>query len=564
MACAPGSTKGCVSAGEKGVCAEDGSTYVPVACPEELPFCNQGECVLCLDASVCPAPKSPCLQAACIAGKCGVKPYPQGYTPEEQTAGDCRRVECDGKGDTVLVPDSTDPPKSDLSCVGYVCEEGKATPFNKPAGASCGEGCYCNGKGNVGKCIPGTSTCNEGVQEYCDDGWVVKTVCKEEQPACSEGSCRGVTQVVAGGDHACAVLTNQRVHCWGRNHVGQLGLGTNHPTQAQFGAVEGLAGVESLAAGDHHTCAIIKGGKVFCWGDNEFGQVGAGAGSLGYYTSPTEVKGLSDVIQISLGRGFSCALNATGKVSCWGRNHPNLITTGWNQPNVFSPKLIPLEPASQITTGNAHACILAKTGNVVCWGSCEFWQKGGAPSAPCGESWDAPAVTAGLLPGVTQVQAGGDHTCALSPGGVQCWGRNDKGQLGIKKSSNQEPPTLTEFPKPSKAGMLALGTDYTCLVADGSVSCVGWNMIGQLGRNYLPTPGVHPEFEVLPGAVQAQDGMPLSGVVQISARTDFSLVLRTDGNLLGWGNGQHGNIFGGSSSPDPSPYYLAAYIPFVN
>jgi alpha-tubulin suppressor-like RCC1 family protein len=563
MACAPGSVGGCSSAEERSVCVEDGSGYAPVTCPEEFPYCGQGECVACLEASVCPAPKSPCLQATCVSGKCGVKPHPKGYTPAEQILGDCHREECDGKGEVELVVDDADPPSSGSKCYSYVCQEGgEVGTVNTPAGTPCGEGCYCNGKGNYGKCIPGERWCDpkEGVLVECDEyGYLVKTLCQEKLPACSEGACRGVVQVAAGGDHACVVLTNQRAHCWGRNHVGQLGLGTNNPTQPQYGAVVELTDVESIAAGDHHTCAIAKGGKVFCWGDNEFGQVGAGVGSLGYYTTPTEVKGLSGVIQLSLGYGFSCALTKAGEVFCWGKNDWSQIVLDWSYKNVFSPTLLPLEPTAQITTGRAHACALTKAGQVFCWGSCEFSQ------ASCGGGQTSKLVE-GLLPGVTEVQAGSDHTCALSPGGVQCWGRNDKGQLGIKKSSYAEPPTLTAFPKPSKEGFLALGKDHTCLLADGSVSCVGWNKLGQLGRDYLPTPGIHPEFEVLPGAVkqQGKNSPALSGATQISAGTDFSLVLKADGNLLGWGNGQYGKTIGGGTALEPAPYSIAVYILYVN
>ncbi|MCS6900640.1 MAG: hypothetical protein NZX77_12845 [Polyangiaceae bacterium] len=501
----------------------------------------------------------------CLSGKCGVQPRPKGYTPEDKTAEDCLRGVCDGKGGEELVFDKTDPPKSNSACFSYICEEGGSfTIVHAPAGTSCGEGCFCNGKGNYGKCIPGTSTCEDSVLRQCKDGVVVETLCKEELPSCSEGACRGVLQLAAGGDHSCAMLTNQRVHCWGRNHVGQLGIGTNHPTQTQYGAVVGLTGVLSVAAGDHHTCAIVEGGKVFCWGDNEFGQVGAGPGAPEYYTVPIEVKGLSGVTQLGLGHGFSCALTVTGQVHCWGKNDRSQMDAGWSTPNVLSPKQISIESADQLAVGRAHACVLTKIGSVVCWGSCESWQTVGSPSSPCGWSTQKPLPVEGLLPDVVQIQAGGDHTCALSAEGVQCWGRNDRGQLGVKKSSEKEPPTLTSFPKPGKVAALALGMNHTCLLSDGTVSCVGWNNLGQLGRGYLPTPGVHPEFEATPGLVVDTDHALLHGITQISARTDFTLARKNDGNLFGWGNGQYGKSIGPWFLPDPVAYQFAVHIWYVN
>ncbi|MGA9761947.1 MAG: hypothetical protein WBQ14_05950 [Gaiellaceae bacterium] len=138
-----------------------------------------------------------------------------------------------------------------------------------------------------------------------------------------------VTQISAGYDHSCALLLSGAVDCWGFGGYGQLGNGayvvSTTPVQVKgVGGTGTLSNVTQISAGGDHSCALLSGGTANCWGDNEYGQVGDG--SLNNRWTPVQVKGvggtgtLSNVTQITAGGSHSCVLLSGGTVNCWGDN----------------------------------------------------------------------------------------------------------------------------------------------------------------------------------------------------------------------------------------------------
>lgn len=133
----------------------------------------------------------------------------------------------------------------------------------------------------------------------------------------------GVTEIALGHDHRCALADGQ-VWCWGRGGHGQLGrgrlLGSTKPLR-----VEGLAGVQHIAAAFRHTCALDGGGHVHCWGGNMFGQLGDGTRMS--RPRPTRVEGLSGVLALQVDDAMTCAVRRNDTV-CWGQG-------AWN---AFAPE----------------------------------------------------------------------------------------------------------------------------------------------------------------------------------------------------------------------------------
>jgi alpha-tubulin suppressor-like RCC1 family protein len=128
----------------------------------------------------------------------------------------------------------------------------------------------------------------------------------------------GVQAIAAGGAHTCA-LVNGGVWCWGVNSDGQLGNNLSAAKSTVPVQVTGLAsGVQAISAGTIHTCAVVDGGAQ-CWGGNNGGQLGDNATTIS--SIPVAVTGLGSNVQgIAGGGAHTCAL-LDGAVRCWGANY---------------------------------------------------------------------------------------------------------------------------------------------------------------------------------------------------------------------------------------------------
>lgn len=182
-----------------------------------------------------------------------------------------------------------------------------------------------------------------------------------------------VAQVVVGDDHSCARTHTGEVHCWGSNGAGQLGedpTGLNGRDHAE--PVPGLPAIAELAAGGFHTCARTTTGRVFCWGDNTYHQLGRDDGATAYV--PTEVAGLPDVAGLTAGVATTCAWTADGEGYCWGSNEHRVF--GAETPSQSTqPVLLPVTGVARIALKLA-ICVVNDADIVQCWGNNEFGQLG--------------------------------------------------------------------------------------------------------------------------------------------------------------------------------------------
>ncbi len=158
-----------------------------------------------------------------------------------------------------------------------------------------------------------------------------------------------VTQVAAARGHICALLDNDRVKCWGRNTVGQLGQG--HARTLGESTTDGVATIPAIGLGTGrtatqivangnlvtisgvnteigHSCALLDNGSVKCWGYNSVGQLGLGdtdargdgPGEMGDSFPAIDLGSGRTATQIDAGVNHSCALLDNDRVKCWGRN----------------------------------------------------------------------------------------------------------------------------------------------------------------------------------------------------------------------------------------------------
>ena len=295
-------------------------------------------------------------------------------------------------------------------------------------------------------------------------------------------------QTIATGFHSsCAVTNGGTVYCWGRNEFGQLGIGSTEPrpTPVQLGEPDSPLTAVSLGVGGRHACALRPDGSVVCWGWNPFGQLGDG--TLVDKTSPVPVTGLP----------------------------PGVIA---------------------VVAGNYHTCVLTEPGTVWCWGN-----ENGVLS---GERRTSPVEVAGLT-GVRKLAAGAEFTCALRASGtVACWGANSDGTLGDG--------TMTHSPSPvdvsgiTDARDLAAGASHSCVLhASGTASCWGQDFHGQVGDGVPGTPGMS---RVTPVAVTG------SGELRsIVASFASSCAIRTDGQASCWGSNESGQLGDGNTADRAMP-----------
>jgi len=299
------------------------------------------------------------------------------------------------------------------------------------------------------------------------------------------------TQVSTGAYHTCALKMDGTVWCWGRNNEGELGRGIIQNAGNDFPMqITNLSNVVQVAAGGYHTCALLSGGSVQCWGRNTFNQVGEFANSGDPITAPRPIRTQSTLpgLAIAAGGYHSCELMSDATVMCWGANNAQQIRPGDTAvPYAWATTAAGISSAVAVTAGAYHTCTLVGGGVVDCWGYNNDGETGTSQSVFNTVSISpARQIDGSMGAGLEGTTAqGGYHSCALlTSGTVNCWGYNGHGELGNGTTSGPQPTgtpvTVTSITSP--ASWIAAGGYHSCAIVSGSVMCWGANESAQLGR----------------------------------------------------------------------------------
>lgn len=374
-----------------------------------------------------------------------------------------------------------------------------------------------------------------------------------------------------GFEHGCAA-TWGHVRCWGDNTYAQLGTGAasaasiTAPAPLPFFA----APVSGGFAGSHHTCAIAADGRLFCWGRNNRGQIGAGISVALDVTAPVPVGSLAGVAAGAGGGAHSCAL-AAGGIYCWGENANGQLGNGVaGGYAAFPARVTGLAGAEALSTRFAHVCAL-KHGQAYCWGLNNWGQTGIGATTPLSVTW--PTLVAGIT-GAIGIAAGIHHACALlSDGTVRCWGRNTYGQLGamlLASTGAVTQPTSVASPlryddglgawSPEYAGPLtgvvelAAGFYHTCaLTSAGRVYCWGQNAADSNQLGVAATP--HACFSI--PCSQAPVAVALERpAARLSAGLYHTCAIDLAGDAVCWGRNTKGQAGDGTRATTPGAHPL--------
>src|SRR5215510_5771005 len=176
-----------------------------------------------------------------------------------------------------------------------------------------------------------------------------------------------VPTAIAAGGHTCVLYTDQSIRCTGQNSQGQVGNGT-FTNVFEPAVASGTVSPVSIGAGNEHTCTLVGDGRMQCWGTNFTGQLGDGTFG-GFSSTPIFVHNITNAIKSIPGGYHTCAMMSGNTIQCWGRNQDGQLGNGDATTDTQLPAPVQnLGAVADLSTGSYHNCALMPDGTAKCWG----------------------------------------------------------------------------------------------------------------------------------------------------------------------------------------------------
>ncbi|NGN65983.1 S8 family serine peptidase [Streptomyces sp. A7024] len=353
---------------------------------------------------------------------------------------------------------------------------------------------------------------------------------------------------IAAGDHHSLMVDTSTdpekggvVWAWGRNTWGQLGRGHTADRDVPV-QVRGLPRIKAVGAGAGHSVALAADGTVWAWGRNSQGQIGDG--SVTDRARPVQIKEaggqtLTGIAGIAVGPFHTLAVKSDGTLYAWGYNaHGQLGTNDvGNRPSPYAFTALGKVDTARggIAAGYRHSVARMADGRVLAWGDNEFGQLGNGGT---GDSLTPVAVKD--LNGPAQLSSRGFHTLALREGQVFAWGYNRYGQIGDGSRINRNVPVPVSGP--ATVTQVAAGQYYS--LAKSSLTATpfwawGSNADGQFGDGTLTSPDKPKSIPIR---------TPL-----IAAGLSHSLGVTFGSALQVWGDNAYGQLGNATTVDSPAP-----------
>ncbi|XP_076831360.1 putative E3 ubiquitin-protein ligase HERC4 [Brachyhypopomus gauderio] len=292
-----------------------------------------------------------------------------------------------------------------------------------------------------------------------------------------------VLYISCGEHHTLFLMLSGRVMSCGRNSKGQLGRAKIKDTQLPV--IEGLGGVAAIACGQEHSLALCESGQVFSWGGGGEGQLGT-ISSVAKSTKPGLIQIPSPlpipVVQVACGNFHSLALSKGGEVFAWGQNKYGQLGLGRDVSSQPVPALVRAltgVPVSQIAAGGAHTLALALPSQVFCCGANAAGQLGLKRTDEKGR-FSMCVVPALRRLAVASISCGAEHTAVLTKDGeVYTFGEGEHGQLGHNSTDKELLPRKVKgIDAPAKE--VTCGSHHTLILMEsGLLLAFGRGVKGQ-------------------------------------------------------------------------------------
>jgi len=290
--------------------------------------------------------------------------------------------------------------------------------------------------------------------------------------------------VSAGQAHTCALDLRGHAYCWGSNQFGQLGVSLADSVCGSSGAayacslapvlVGGTILFQSISAGGIHTCGISVQQQLYCWGGNTQFQLGDEIPS-----GPTMIQPdpFGRYLQVSAGFQHTCAVRTDGHAVCWGSNDQGEVGDGTSGATPYPVPVSGGQLFASLSAGQFRTCGILRSGLMQCWGASWLYRHDGVEYTAATFT----PVTVNQTPALTSLSVGTFSTCGLAGSGTAyCWEANPRGEMGDGTTDGTTVPTAVSGSV--QFTQITGGQLQTCAVAVSGVGyCWGDNTFGELG-----------------------------------------------------------------------------------